>query len=133
MTLGNKTKTIESPLATARGMGATHHGMEHWLLQRVTAVSNFALMIWLVWSVTQMGVIDHASFTAWLAQPVNAVLMIFAIISTFVHATLGLQVVYEDYIQCTGFRLMKIIGTKLFFGAAAIACIFSILKIAFIA
>lgn len=125
------TRRIESPLAKAKGLGSTHHGLDHWLAQRVTALTNLALMIWLVWSVVQFSAWDYATFTGWLAQPVNAVLMILAVLSTFYHAALGAQVVAEDYIQGSFCRLVKITAIKLFLGAAAIACIFSVLKIAF--
>ena len=132
MSSTKKTKTdFHSPLSVARGTGSTHSGVHHWMHQRVTAISNLGLMIWLVWSVTHMGVVDYATFTAWLAQPINAVLMILAVISTFYHASLGAQVVVEDYVHNEGFKLVKLIAMKLFFFAAAIACIFSILKIAF--
>ena len=123
--------TIQSPLGRAKGLGSTGHGLSHWMAQRVTAVTNLILMVWLVWSVVHMGTLDYATFTAWLAQPVNAVLMILAVLSTFYHASLGLQVVYEDYLQCAVLRTVKIYGSKLFFIAAAVACVFSVLKIAF--
>jgi succinate dehydrogenase / fumarate reductase membrane anchor subunit len=125
------TTAFHSPLSVARGAGSTHSGVHHWMHQRVTGFANIGLMIWLVWSVTHMSVVDYATFTAWLAQPINAVLMILAIISTFYHASLGAQVVVEDYVHNEGFKLVKLAAMKSFFLAAAIACIFSILKIAF--
>lgn len=124
--------TIKSPLSRAKGLGASHHGTGHWLHQRFTALANIPLTIWLVWSV-----IDHisgagyAEFTAWLAQPVNAVLMIFAILSFFYHAALGAQVIAEDYIGNEVFRFFKLLVIKFYFLAAAVVCIFSILKISF--
>lgn len=124
-------ESIVHPLARARGLGGAHEGMRHWLHQRVTAVVNIPLMLWLVWSVVNMPGLDHATFTAWLGQPVNAVLMILAVLSVFYHASLGLQVVYEDYLHHKGFLLFKVYGMKLFFIAAAVVCVFSILKIAF--
>lgn len=126
----DQSKALNSPLSTARGTGSTHHGAEHWIHQRITAIANLVLMIWLVWSVTHVAM-DYAGFTAWLKMPVNAVLMILAVMSTFYHATLGLQVITEDYIQCDVLKMAKLIGMKLFFSAAAVACIFSILKISF--
>lgn len=126
-----KETSIQSPLARARGLGSTGHGFDHWMAQRVTAVANLGLMIWLVCSVVCMGTVDYTTFTAWLAQPVNAVLMILAVISVFYHATLGLQVVYEDYLSCRALRTIKIYGARLFFIAAGVACVFSVLKIAF--
>lgn len=121
---------ILSPLARARGQGAVHDGVHHWLHQRITAVANIPLMLWLVWSVVHMRGWSHDSFTQWLAQPINAVLMILAIISVFYHAALGTQVIAEDYIESAGCRMVKVAGLKLFFIAAAVACIFSVLKVA---
>ena len=127
----HKQDSIFSPLSRARGLGASHHGVDHWLHQRITAITNFILMSWLIWSVVHFSTWDYATFTAWLQQPVNAVLMILAVISTFYHAALGVQVIAEDYLSCRVMLMVKVIGSKLFFLAAAVACIFSILKISF--
>lgn len=123
-------KGIKTPLARARGLGSAKEGTDHWFMQRVTAISNIPLMLWLVYSIVDLKGVSHAEFTAWLAHPVNAILMTLVVISTFYHAKLGSQVVVEDYIHHEGFKMLKLIGMKLFFFAAAVACIFSILKIA---
>lgn len=120
---------IQSDLGRARGLGASHHGFSHWWQQRVTAVSNLLLMLWLVCAVVAMPGWSHAEFSAWLAQPVNAVLMILALVSIFMHAALGLQVIIEDYV---GGAMRVIVMTAIRFGlfAAAALAIFSVLKIA---
>lgn len=122
--------TIQSPLARARGYGSVNEGSKHWFHQRVTAIANIPLVLWLIYSVLKLQGADYQTFTTWLAHPVNAVLMILFILSIFYHAVLGTQVVVEDYIHTEWFKIAKLIGIKLFFTAAAIACIFSILKIA---
>lgn len=121
----------QSGLGRARGLGASHHGVGHWWHHRVTAVSNLLLMLWLVWSVMNMTGWSYAEFTMWLAQPVNAVLMILACISVFYHAALGTQVIAEDYIHAGGLKLATLLGLRFFFFAGAVACIFSVVKIAF--
>ena len=123
--------TIKSPLSRARGLGSSHDGVTHWWHQRITAVANIPLMVWLVYSVINMNDFNHATFTLWLAEPVNAILMILAVISVFYHASLGSQVIAEDYIHHEGFKVFKLISMRLFFVGTAIACIFSVLKIAF--
>jgi succinate dehydrogenase / fumarate reductase membrane anchor subunit len=122
---------LVNPLAKAQGLGSAHHGAEHWLQERVTSILLIPLMLWLVWSVTHMTAWDYATVTAWLAKPVNAVLMIVSILASFHHAVGGMQVVYEDYIHARSLRMIKITGMKVFFAIAAIACVFAILKIAF--
>lgn len=121
---------MKAPLARARGLGSAGHGSDHWMKQRITAIANIPLVIWFVFSVVSLRGASHAEFTGWLAEPVNAVLAILFIVSTFYHAKLGAQVVTEDYIHHEGFKFVKLIGQKLFFFALGVACIFSILKIA---
>src|SRR5262249_6657226 len=121
-------------LKGARGLGPSHHAFGHWWHQRVTAIANLFLMLWLVYSVvTHLRHANYATFTHWLAQPLHAILMICAILSTFYHAALGSQVIVEDYIQNKAYKIFKLIGIRLFFTLLGVACIFSILKIAFMA
>lgn len=120
---------IQSDLGRARGLGASHHGFGHWWQQRVTAVSNAVLMLWLVCAVAQMPGWSHVEFTQWLAQPVNAVLMILSVISVFFHAALGTQVITEDYVG-GGMRIATVTGIRFVLFGGAVLSIFSILKIA---
>jgi succinate dehydrogenase / fumarate reductase membrane anchor subunit len=122
---------LQSDLGRARGLGSSHHGVGHWWHQRVTAIANIPLMLWLVWSVINMPGWSFEQFTTWLAAPINAVLMILAVISVFYHAALGTQVIAEDYIHTEWMKIAKLLCLRLFFLAGAVACIFSILKIAF--
>ncbi len=122
---------LKSPLARAKGLGSISEGADHWISQRITAIANIPLMIWLVYSVVNMIGANYYEFGAWLAEPLNAILMILVVLSTFYHAVLGSQVVIEDYIHHEGFKLFKLIGQKLFFIAMGVAAIFSILKVAF--
>lgn len=122
---------VQSDLGRARGLGASHHGFGHWWHQRVTAVANLFLMLWLAWSVATMAGWDYGAFTSWLAAPLNAVLMILAVISVFYHAALGTQVIAEDYIHAQGLKLATLLLLRFTCFAGAVACLFAILKIAF--
>ncbi len=121
---------IKSPLARARGLGSAKEGAEHWMGQRITAIANIPLVLWLVYSIVGLKGASHGEFTNWLENPINAILMILMILSVFYHARLGAQVVTEDYVHHEGLKFLKLIGQKLFFYGAGVACIFSILKIA---
>ena len=121
---------MKAPLARARGLGSAGHGSSHWMHQRITAIANIPLAIWFVFSVVSLKGADHAEFTDWLAEPVNAILAILFIVSSFYHAALGAQVITEDYIHHEGFKFVKLIGQKLFFFGLGVACVFSILKVA---
>ncbi len=121
---------IKTHLGRARGLGSAGHGSDHWMKQRVTAIANIPLVLWLVFSIVSLKGASYKEFTSWLSEPLNAILMILFILSTFYHAKLGSQVVTEDYIHNEGLKIFKLIGQKLFFFGLGVACIFSILKIA---
>lgn len=123
----------QAPLKTAKGLGSAKEGTDHWMKQKITALANVPLILWLIWSIVSLQGASYAEFTGWLSHPVNAILMILLIISVMIHAKLGAQVITEDYVSCECLKMIKLIGQKLFFFAIAVACIFSVLKIAFTA
>lgn len=122
---------LKTPMARVSGLGSARSGTHHWIHQRLTAMANLPLVIWLIWSICTHDFTDHTVFTGWLAEPVNSILMILLILSSFYHAVLGSQVVIEDYIHNEGFKIMKLVGQRLFFIALGVACVFSVLNIAF--
>lgn len=121
---------LKNPLTRARGLGPAHGGLHHWIAQRVTAVASIPLMVWLAWSIIGLVHADHAVFIAWLAKPINAVLMILCIVTFFYHSILGNQVVIEDYIHNEGFKIIKLVAMKLLLIAAAVASLYAVLKVA---
>jgi succinate dehydrogenase / fumarate reductase membrane anchor subunit len=122
---------LKSPLARARGYGSAHEGTGHWLGQRFTALSNFCLMLWLVFSVARAQGFDYAGLTGWLHSPLNAVLMVLAALSVCTHASLGTQVVVEDYVHHEGAKFALLALLRMAFIAAAVTIIFSVAKICF--
>ena len=122
---------LKTPLARARGLGAAKSGVHHWMMQRMTAISNLVLGLWLLYSLVTNADLQYvAGAESWLANPVNAIAMILFVISSFYHAVLGCQVIIEDYVHNEGFKIFKLVGQRLIFLAMAIACIFSILQVA---
>jgi succinate dehydrogenase / fumarate reductase membrane anchor subunit len=122
---------LKSPLSRARGLGSAKSGTHHWIMQRVTAIGNLLLGLWLVYSLLmhpELATYDGA--IAWVSRPINAILMILFIISSFYHAVLGAQVVTEDYVHHEGLKLTKLLAQRLVYLALAVACLFSILQIA---
>jgi succinate dehydrogenase / fumarate reductase membrane anchor subunit len=121
---------LVAPLAKARGLGSNHHGSGQWLAERVSALIILPLVFWLTWSVVHMDH-DYASFTAWLHQPLNALLMILTLLPMFYHSAYGLIVVIEDYVHGAAMRFISVYGVKLVSLVLAIISVVSILKIAF--
>lgn len=119
-----------APLKSAKGLGSAKEGTDHWLKQKITALANIPLILWLIWSIIGLHGASYDEFTLWLAHPVNTILMILLIISVCLHAKLGAQVITEDYVSCETLKMTKLIAQKLLFFGIAVACVVSVLKIA---
>ncbi|MEP2736230.1 MAG: succinate dehydrogenase, hydrophobic membrane anchor protein [Erythrobacter sp.] len=117
-------------IGKVRGLGSSHHGAHHWLLQRFTAIGNLVLMGWLIASFILLPNLQYQTVAAWIASPISATAMVLLIISLFWHARLGLQVVLEDYVQDAGtkFGLFALLNIAVFGGGAL--AIFSVAKLA---
>ena len=119
-----------TPIAKVRGLGAARSGLQHWKMQRLTAISNVLLVLWFMFSAMALSGSGYDQVRAWLASPVTASLMVLLIISTFYHARLGLQVVVEDYVHHEGARIASLVAIALIVLALAVACIVAVLTVA---
>lgn len=118
-------------LGRVRGLGAAKSGTEHWWLQRVTAVSNFALMAWFIISLLRLPSLGYETVVTWLKQPLVVVPMLLLIASMFTHFRLGVQVMIEDYAETEGNKLLAILALNFYTIAGAVTAAFCVLKIAF--
>lgn len=121
---------MRSPLGRALGLGSAKKGVEHWWVQRVTAIALIPLTLWFVIALLQLMGSDLASVHHWLGRPVPAILMVLFVIATFYHAALGLEVVIEDYVAAELARLGLIVLVRLVAVALAVAGIFAVLRMA---
>jgi len=119
-----------TPIAKVRGLGAARSGLQHWKMQRLTAISNVLLVLWFMFSAMALSGSGYGEVRAWLASPVTASLVVLLIISTFYHARLGLQVVVEDYVHHEGARIASLVAIVLIVLALAVACIVAVLRVA---
>ena len=122
---------LRSPLGRVRGLGSAKEGVEHWWLQRVTAIALIPLGIWFVSSLIAIAGADYVEVVAWLRSPVVAITLVLLIGVTFHHAQAGLQVVIEDYVHDEGAKIASILGVKAIALILALAGIFAVLKVAF--
>ena len=123
--------SMQSNLARVRGMGSAKEGVQHWWMQRLTAVALVPLTLWLAISIIAHAGAGHAAVTAWMGQPVPAILMILLVVAGYYHAKLGIQVVIEDYVHNEGVKFAALIGLKLLTVVLGVASVFAILKLAF--
>ena len=121
------------PWAVARGLGSAKEGVAHWWAQRVSAVALLFLVPWFVVTAVSLIGADHANARAFLAEPLNATLMLAFVLAVMWHARLGLQVVIEDYIHTLWLEIALQLLVKYAYALAAIASVVAIGRIAFTA
>jgi succinate dehydrogenase / fumarate reductase membrane anchor subunit len=125
--------SLRTPLARARGLGSAKEGVQHWWVQRVTAVALIPLSLWFVVSLIAVAGADYPTFIAWAGSPLNTALLVILLVSVFYHAMLGLQVVIEDYIHREWLKhslLLSVNFALIFLGVIAVV---SVLRITFVA
>ncbi len=118
-------------IGQVRGLGSAKHGSQHWIAQRVSAVSNLLLTVWLVGSLLLLPNFDQATLANWLSQTIVAVPMILMLCSIFWHVKLGLQVFIEDYIHDEALKFGAIVLLNFYVIGAAAFGIFTVAKLAF--
>ena len=107
------TSPMRSPLGRVLGLGSAKEGVEHWWMQRLTAIALVPLAIWFVVAALGMIGADRAAMVAWMHSPMSPVFAILLIVAAIYHMALGLQVVIEDYIHSEAWKLGLIIVMRL--------------------
>lgn len=119
---------MRSPLGRAIGLGSAREGVQHWWVQRLTAVALVPLAVWFVIAVLELAATgaDRVALVAWVRHPVPAAVWILLLIAVFYHAALGLQVVVEDYVGNRAARFALLILIRL---GAVLLCVLGIVAV----
>ena len=121
---------LRTPLSRAKGLGSAREGANHWWAQRVTAVALVPLTLWAALSIAGLVGEPYGDVLAWMASPVNAVLLTMFLIAVFHHMHLGLQVVIEDYVSGEGVKLASLVAMRFVVLFLAILSVVSVLRVA---
>ena len=120
---------MRTPLARAIGLGSAKDGIQHWWMQRISAIALIPLTVWFIAAIIAQTGADYTTFVAWLRSSITDILMVLLLIALFHHAALGLQVVIEDYVH-SGTRFAAVIVVRLICFAFAVVGILATLRIA---
>jgi succinate dehydrogenase / fumarate reductase, membrane anchor subunit len=121
---------MRTPLKTARYLGSAKEGSDHFWKQRVTAVANLFLGLFLVWLIASLAGADHAAVKAKLANPLIATGLIALMVSGTIHMRLGMQTIIEDYVH-SGSKIVLLMLNTFFASLIGIASVLAILKLSF--
>ena len=122
---------MQTPLRRVKGLGAAHHGVEHWYQHRLSAIANIPLVIGFVIVLASLAGRPWPEAVRIVSNPFVAILLGLMVISVTFHMRIGLQTVAEDYVHDRMLKFAFGIANTFFAIAIAAVCLFSILKISF--
>ena len=121
--------SMRTPLKNVRNLGSAKEGADHFWVQRVTAVANLVLAVFLVWLVASLAGADHATVKARLADPLVALPLLLLIVSGMIHMRLGMQVIIEDYVHGEGSKIVLLLLNTFFAILVGAASVYAVLKL----
>ena len=121
---------FRTPLQKVRGLGSAKEGTEHFIKQRVSAMSNLVLVTLFLGIVIALLGESWLDVRAAFTSPLVALIVLAVMLSVTYHMRIGMAVIIEDYVHGRAGKLLLILNT--FFALAiALACAFAVLKMAF--
>jgi succinate dehydrogenase / fumarate reductase membrane anchor subunit len=113
----------------ATGMGSAKSGTAHFWAMKVSSVALLPLIPLFLLTFGPMLGQDHATVTAYFAQPFPALVAALTIVVAFMHFKDGVQVLIEDYVHGLAQKIAIIAMICLSYAAAA-AGLFAIARLA---
>jgi succinate dehydrogenase / fumarate reductase membrane anchor subunit len=112
-------------------MSPDKSGTTHFWQQRVTAVANVPLVIFLLWFIISHLGAARADVVASVQNPFNAILLVHSFVSIFWHMRLGMEMVIEDYVQDARVLQASLLANTIFTAVVGLAALYAILRIVF--
>ena len=122
---------MRPPLINFRGLGSAKEGTDHFWRQRLTAVANIPLTLFLIWLMVSLFGKSHQTVIDTLSSPFIAICLLLTMASMLYHMRLGMQTVIEDYIHGEGLKILLLMGNTFFTIAIGVSAGFAILKLGF--
>lgn len=98
-------------------------------MQRVTAIALLFLGLWFVVGIRGLDDYSETEIVRWIADPINAVLLLLLTANLTWHSMLGVQVVIEDYVHGPATRIACLLFSKFAHVVLGLAAVFAILKV----
>ena len=100
-------------------------------MQRVSAVALAVLGVWFLVAMLRLADFGHATLHAWVAAPMNALLLSLLAVALAYHSSLGVQVVIEDYVHGPFTKVVSLLLNRYAHIVVGAAAVFAVLRTAF--
>ena len=117
-------------LGRARGLGSAKHGVGHFIAERVSSVALIPLVLWAVWAGIALARGGYVGARAWIASPINAVLVVLLVVGGFYHMQIGMRVIVEDYIHKPRSKAVLLIANAFVCWVGTALTVICLLKVA---
>ncbi|MCH9692906.1 MAG: succinate dehydrogenase, hydrophobic membrane anchor protein [Gammaproteobacteria bacterium] len=121
--------SLRTPLNRVLGLGSAKDGTGHFWGQRVSGIALALLGLWFIASMLTLPGFAYSDAIAFIAAPLNGVLLLLLVVTIACHSQLGVQVVIEDYVHSHSLKLLLLILSRFAHLFLAVAAIYAILKI----
>lgn len=104
-------------------------GTSHFIRQRITAIFMVPLALWFVYTVLMLAYVPVTDLPWFVTSPVTIIGAVLFITNVMWHATLGLQMIIEDYIHCKALKytaLLLMLGFNIVTTTAGLVSVFTI-------
>jgi succinate dehydrogenase / fumarate reductase membrane anchor subunit len=122
---------FRTAISRARGLGASHHGVGHFITERVSGLALIPLALWGVFAGLRLAGIGYDGAIEWVSIPLNTVLLCLLLVVGLIHLKGAIQLVIEDYIQGFVIKSVLVIGNLFLCVLGGAVGVVSILKVAF--
>jgi succinate dehydrogenase / fumarate reductase membrane anchor subunit len=122
---------FRTAMSRARGLGASHHGVGHFITERVSGLALIPLALWGVFAGLRLAGIGFDGAIEWVSIPLNTVLLSLLLVVGLIHLKGAIQLVIEDYIQGFVIKSVLVIGNLFLCVLGGAVGVVAILKVAF--
>ena len=122
---------FRTPMSRARGMGASHHGVGHFITERVSGIALIPLALWAIFAGLRLASLGFDGAAEWVSIPLNTVLLCVLIVVALIHLKGAVQVVIEDYIPDFTLKTVLVLANLFVCVLGGALGVVAILKVAF--
>jgi succinate dehydrogenase / fumarate reductase membrane anchor subunit len=122
---------FRTPMSRARGMGASHHGVGHFITERVSGIALIPLALWAIFAGLRLASLGFDGAAEWVSIPLNTVLLSLLIVVALIHLKGAVQVVIEDYIPDFTLKTILVLANLFVCVLGGALGVVAILKVAF--